>query len=244
MRSNLLLKIHRTTARTLNRPFSTQTPHTSNDDTTTLSFPKGTKIYLRGGTTYDDVKQLRLVPPPTEEHPNPTPLASIYLKRNILFGTKVHNQDYDYDTCCIPLLKRGIHEAAVEGDQPQGLATMSGLNDYIRQVQCNSVNSPTWTHLASDTSQEGTIVLEAMEAIAHQVPRVGHQKVGLGTYTDAAPGWKLMAKEYIVNHEDGTSEAHFFQRHGGVLSGVEFAGMENKMYLKDAGGSMGRFFFL
>ena len=207
---------------------------------------KGAKIQVRGGNTYDDVKQFILVSPPTLSQPSPVQIASIFLKRNIVFGTRKYTNVIEEIDPCVPLLRKGIREAGEVGDQPQGLATVNGLGSYVRYTLRNPETSPIMEELLEDTSEEGRIIAQAIRSIVMQVPREGHTMIGLGTYHDAQPGWEKLVKEYVSLDEDKLlekSESHLFRSNGGILVGVEFAGTENEEYLAEAGGSMARFFF-
>ena len=106
-----------------------------------------TKIYMVGGKEYEDVKQFRLlqIPSNSNSRQTPTTLASICVKRNIIFGPKLHlnsnstglvgglglGSGSGFVKILHPLLKHALKEASSEGDQPQGLAALNGLVDYV-----------------------------------------------------------------------------------------------------------------
>ncbi len=76
-----------------------------------------TEIHMVGGKEYDDLKQFRLVRLPSVIHPEPKTLASIYVKRNFVFGSQVYgdNGNDGFAKRCLPILKKALTEAGVEG---------------------------------------------------------------------------------------------------------------------------------
>lgn len=212
--------------------------------------PGTTKIHIVGGHEYDALKQIRLVQLPSITFPDPKTLASIYVKRNMIFGTRVHFSSEKGIMIALPLLKRALHEAGSEGDQPQGLASLYGLCHYVQQCILDPSISPTMLSLIQESEQstEGKIILQAVQSIATNVPRESNMEVGWGTYTDARPGWTRLAKEYGSLSDTETTligEPQLFQKVGAVLVQIEYIGNEeNPEYWKDAGGSMAKYFFL
>jgi hypothetical protein len=75
-----------------------------------------TKIHVVGGKDYDDLKQFRLVQLPTSNL-EPKTLASLYVKRNIAFGSRIHVGDGSLVKNCLPLMRRALAEAGVEGGE-------------------------------------------------------------------------------------------------------------------------------
>jgi len=137
-------------------------------------------------------------------------------------------------------------------DQPQGLAALNGLSSYIRHAIQNPNFSAAMEQLklnggGSGDGDDGAIILESVHSVATQIPREGHDVVGIGTYTDARRGWTELAKEY-ANARGGEmvveGEAQLYQKVGAVFINIEYIGEENPGYWKDAGGAMARFFFL
>eukprot|EP00979_Chaetoceros_neogracilis_P009186 scaffold2090_cov151-Chaetoceros_neogracile.AAC.3 len=98
-----------------------------------FSSNEDTKIHTIGDKEYDDLKQIRLVQLPSHKNnQKPTTLASICVKRNIIFGPKlIHLNDKGFVKTLSPLLKQAFDQASVEGDQPQGLAALDGLAHYV-----------------------------------------------------------------------------------------------------------------
>jgi len=75
-----------------------------------------TKIHMVGGQQFDDLKQFRLVRLPAPYSPEPKTLASLCVKRNIVFGTKLHvPNERGFVKTCLPLLRKGLVEAGIEG---------------------------------------------------------------------------------------------------------------------------------
>lgn len=268
-----------------------------------------TKIQIIGNQTeYDAIKQLRLIQLPDEFNPDPNLLASMHVKRNIIFGTRVHDNEYltqiggsiggrdekrtekgDKDVgaglaneqsdsnvslntfddtfdekfgfvkVCRPLLIKALEQATKEGDQPQGLAALNGLCGRIQYLMENSSESETMMELKnkvygesssssiSNGNGEDKIVWEAIQSVATQIPRQGHDGVGMGTYLDSRKGWTELAKEYALERRGPMivqGEAQLFQSNGAVFVGIEYIGEENPKYWKEAGGAMARFIFV
>lgn len=280
---------------------STRNIHHDNDYNSGGSSKRETKIQILGDkNSYDAVKKLRLIELPNEYHPQPNLIASMHVKRNLIFGTRVHDREYlkskkkvsrentsgernsdvndddnnqfDYDNdennyhnlgfvkVCKPLLKKGLEMAGVEGDQPQGLAALHGLSARVRYLLDKSNKDSTESKAMeklrheyenddgnNDQNIDKKIIFEAITSIATQIPRPGHDMVGMGTYFDAREGWTTLAKEYALSRKGEMivqGESQLFQTYGAVLVGIEYIGEENPDYWIDSGGAMARFFFI
>ena len=202
----------------------TTTTTTNNNNNTNTR--RETTIHTLGDkNNYDAVKQLRLVELPDESNPKPNLLASIHVKRNIIFGTRVYDMDYlrmkgdeeinkyenneihddainyhnyGFVKMCKPLLKECLDQAGIEGDQPQGLAALHGLSAYIRYLIENPSHSKVMEQLITSEKQNDQITFDAISCVAFQRPRDGHDTLGLGTYLDARNGWTELSKEYAL----------------------------------------------
>lgn len=263
----------------------------SNHHEDTLNIKKReTKIHIIGNQTeYDAIKQLRLIQMPDEINSEPNLLASMHVKRNIIFGTRIHDDEYlahiggkkakndarsrddnteteksDLTTItnfdekfgfvkvCKPLLVEALQQASKEGDQPQGLAALTGLCDRVQYLIENPSESDAMLKLrknafGENSDEEGKILLEAIQSVATQIPRPGHEIVGIGTYFDSRKGWTKLAKEYASTRRGSMiiqGESQLFQSNGAVLVGIEYIGEENPKYWIDAGGAMARFVFV
>ena len=126
-----------------------------------------TKLHMVGGKEYDDLKQIRLVQLPSHQNNhNPTTLASICVKRNIIFGPKViHHQKNDkgFVKTLSPLLKQAFDQASIEGDQPQGLAALHGLAHYVTLAmqEDGPVVSPVLEQLKKEAHQQQIMMQES-----------------------------------------------------------------------------------
>jgi hypothetical protein len=216
--------------------FITKRQFSSNEDT---------KIHTIGGKEYDDLKQIRLVQLPSHKNnQKPTTLASICVKRNIIFGPKlIHLNDKGFVKTLSPLLKQAFDQASVEGDQPQGLAALDGLAHYVTLAmqEDGPIVSPTLEQLKKEAAQQqqlilqesqsspaaytgdgserasvqdAQLVLEAVYSVATQIPRQNHSVVGMGTYTDARRGWSMLAKEYAQYNRNHEYCKHKLIREG------------------------------
>ena len=236
---------------------------------------KNALVHKRG-EKYDDVREYILLPPNLMMETNAdydidetltdtiqkARYASLYAKRNIIFGAKVHNNtDYGFDfiEACTPLLQSAMEDAGMYGDQVQALATLNGLCGWVRSCLdelenngnddrdasfgCGSAVLSDLYNKSRDESSEAIVLYEAIRAIATSIPRPGHSVVGVGTYRDAKAGWEKLAKEYANLQVDG--EVALYRKVGNAqLVSVEYLADTSEPYLKEAGGSMVRLFFL
>lgn len=94
--------------------------------------------------------------------------------------------------------------------------------------------------------------LEAVRAIATGVPRPGHAVVGMGTYRDGREAWMNLAWEYCrlapMARGDvcrrGLEELVLYQSRNGEVSAMEHLAHTEEGYLREAGGTMARIFFV
>eukprot|EP00979_Chaetoceros_neogracilis_P009190 scaffold2090_cov151-Chaetoceros_neogracile.AAC.7 len=136
-----------------------------------FSSNEDTKIHTIGGKEYDDLKQIRLVQLPSHKNnQKPTTLASICVKRNIIFGPKlIHLNDKGFVKTLSPLLKQAFDQASVEGDQPQGLAALDGLAHYVTLAmqEDGPIVSPILEQLkkeAAQHQQQQQLILQESQA--------------------------------------------------------------------------------
>lgn len=227
------------------------------------------KIQINGGREYNDVKQYVLfsLPQPgsqkskktwekMEGFSSPTRMASLYLKRNIIFGTQIHQTSLSYIETCHPLLDFASSHAGEYGDQPQMLARLRGLSSYIRHHSELLSNPPSnqcsrallKLNKERFNNKEGQIAWNAIKSISTQIAQPNQSKIELGTYRDARSGWEDLAKEYALLRKDspfGDEEAKLYVEVGGVLAQIETVYEDSQRdYLLDSGGVMARFFIV
>jgi hypothetical protein len=216
------------------------------------------QVHRRGQEGHGSREYLLLPPgvelPQVIEDPS-LPVAALFAHRNMIFGARAF-YGYTKSELCSPLVEVAIREAEVYGDQPQAMATLKGLSDWVAKSIQKMQNDAEATPQQS-TSQVMTgpysktliqlqttdpAAMEAVCAIATGIPRPGHSMVGQGTYRDGENAWKTLAEEFI---ELGLSdEANLYQKFGGRLVTIEHLADKNPHYLKSAGGAMARFFIL
>jgi hypothetical protein len=177
------------------------------------------------------------------------PAAALFAHRNVLFGARsfVHNGGGGGLEPCGPLVQRAVEEAEGYGEQPQGMAALHGLCEWVTSHLASSSDNedrpssgPTTLRRLQERDDDPT-PLEAVRAVATGMPRPGHSVVGQGTFRDAREAWQALAKEYV---ELGLGdEANLYRRHGGRLVAIEHLADTSPEYLKSAGGAMARFFF-
>ena len=196
-------------------------------------------------------------------------IGSVYIHRNILFGATFNKQSFNDDDddddndngkkegsalwtmtdVCGPLVDSAIQIAEQEGEQMQAVATLHGLSDWIIQLiqqtenQTTNESSTAFSNLLlQQQQQQDSIVYEAVKAIATGIPRPGHSVVGQGTYRDAKEGWISLAREYADKTQTG--EVGLYKSRGAEIVSVEYLADTSEKYLKAAGGSMVRMYFM
>jgi hypothetical protein len=193
-------------------------------------------VHKRGDTTgYGSREYLLLPPTATLEQVKVDPkvsIASLFAHKNIIFGAKV-NDSFDMIEACSPLLQAALHDAADVGEQPQAVASLAGLCNFVEN--CLEQEDPILKELDS-------LSLEACTAIATGIPRAGHSMVGFGTFRDGQDGWEILAKEFV--NRNLSQEANLYKTQGGELVRVEHLADDSEAYMKTAGGAMSRLFFV
>jgi hypothetical protein len=174
-----------------------------------------------------------LIPPGGESS---NKVAALLAHRNMMFGARTY-EGLDLQVCH-KLIPVALEDCAKEGEQPQAIASLAGLCDYVQECLENHHNSRVLEALQA-TDRKG---LEAVQAIATGVPREGHSVVGIGTYRDGEMGWKAIAKEFVELKR--SPEVELYKKHGAQLVAIEHLADKNPDYLKTAGGAMARMFFL
>jgi len=150
----------------------------------------------------------------------------------MVFGASVKVEGASMKQLCQPLLHAALEDCQSVGEQPQALAALYGLCDYVKACLEGEQYSA-----ALDGIDEKE--LEAVTAIATGIPRPGHTVVGKGTHEDAALVWEEVAKEY-------TKFAEECQLYGARCEfvGIELLADTQPAYLASAGGAMARYFFI
>jgi hypothetical protein len=193
-------------------------------------------VHRRGDDHYGSRQYLLLPPNVTMAQFKADPktaYAAIFAHRNIVFGSQTEIEDMTFG--CGRLLDAALEDCGSLGDQPQAVASLSGL--------CKWVASGLETEDAlRKLREDDQVAFEAVKAVATGVPREGHTVVGVGTYRDAEHGWRLVAKEFI--NQGLCREANLFISRHGEITDIEHMADKNEAYLRTAGGAMARFFFV
>ena len=197
----------------------------------TLSTAEGV-IHKRGELPYG-AREYLLLPPhiALSDVSDHLILARVHAHRHILFGARCLRGDLIEQ--CSSLVEAALEDASIQGEQPQAIGTLHGLSTWVRKCLDGYEQSEVLSTLEP-------LVVEACRAIATGIPRAGHSVVGVGTYRDAEPGWKALAKEYAPQSE----ECQLYVHHGGQLVGIEHLADRKEDYLRSAGGAMARFFMV
>jgi hypothetical protein len=218
-------------------------------------------VHARGDLPYGS-REYVLLPPYVsledlaDEGNSHLKLASLQAHRNLIFGAmtysqkKLHSKDDDDDdiqtnkptllSACMPLLDAAMVDASEEGEQPQAVSTLHGLSVWAASALLGKTESKAVSKMQQDP--EMAVALEAALAIATGIPRPGHSVVGQGTYRDGAAAWEELAKEYVRLHR--SEECQLYQARGAELVGIELLADTSPDYMRSAGGSMARLFFL
>ena len=176
----------------------------------------------------------------------PLKVAALLAHRNIMFGARTFQSHHSVSSICLPLVEAAFKDCSGQGDQPQAIAALYGLSNWI--VKCIKNNgsegkdNDATSEILKKLQSTDIPTFEAVQAIATGIPREGHSVVGVGTYRDGEHGWRELAKEYIsLGLAD---EVELYKLRGGEVVSVEHLADRNPEYLKSAGGAMARLFFL
>ena len=166
-------------------------------------------------------------------------LASVYANKNTIFGTKLVTRTLgSMEEVCGSLVDAALEDASSQGQQPQGLAALNGLCDWVMK----GIEGKEDIEVLDTLQAKDPVTYEAVVAIATGVPRESHTVVGMGTFRDGQFGWGELAKEFV--HRKLGEEAALFESRGGELITIEHLADHSEIYMKSAGGAMAQFFFL
>lgn len=209
----------------------------------------------RGDFPYGSREYLLVVNHGTEtegEHiPEDSKIASLRAHRNIIFGARLFGkaaEKHRISEVCLPLLDKALEDASVEGEQPQAMATLHGLCQWVTQCIDDGENDNTELPNSQKLremkmeSKDDLRSYYAVRAIATGIPREGHSIVGHGTFRDGEEGWESLAKEFIKLKL--ADEVELYQARGGMVATIEHLADTNLEYLRSAGGAMARLFFM
>lgn len=182
----------------------------------------------------------------SESESNIQPLASLRAHRNIVFGAQFFGETAGIktlDEVCLPLLDAALEDAADQGEQPQAIAALHGLCDYVTECLEEEEEegiSEALQKLKTEMDDD-LLSYHAVKAIATGIPREGHSVVGQGTYRDGEAGWEALAQEFI--NKELAEEVELYRARSGTVVTIEHLADTNPQYLKSAGGAMVRLFF-
>ena len=166
-------------------------------------------------------------------------LASLHAKQNVIFGAKVNTRSIgSMVDVCGSLMDAALQDAASQGEQPQGLASLDGLCEWVAK----GIADEEEIELLEKIQNNDPKSYEAVVAIATGVPRESHTVVGMGTFRDGQYVWGELAKEF-VRRKLG-EEPVLYESKGGEMVSIEHLADHSEGYIETAGGAMARFFFL
>ena len=200
--------------------------------------------HRRGDAGYGSREYL-LLPPGTQledakNHPS-IKAAGLLAHRNIMFGARSFHEEYRVSSVCMPLVELALKDCSSQGEQPQAIASLNGLCEWVQKCLQDGDGSSSSEVLAK-LKKEDVTAWEAVQAIATGIPRKGHSVIGVGTFRDGEKGWKALAREFVDRKL--AEEVALYQKFGGQIVGIEHLADKNPSYLKSAGGAMARVFFL
>lgn len=182
-------------------------------------------VLLPPGKTLDDLKEDGSIK-----------AAALLAHRNMMFGGRAFH-GLPLTQVCVPLVEAALKDCSEQGEQPQAIAALHGLCDWVQECIKNDSSEALKKLQKNDPTG-----FEAVQAIATQIPREGHSVVGAGTYRDGEEGWKAVGKEFI--EKKLSPEILLYTKRDARLVGIEHLADTNPDYLKSAGGAMARLFFL
>ena len=193
-------------------------------------------VHRRGDDHYGS-RQYILLPPfvtMAQFKAEPTiAYGSIFAHRNVVFGAQTVHEDMLM--ACGRLLDVALEDCGSVGGQPQAVASLAGLCKWV-------VNGLETEDILLQLKKDDIVSFDAVKAVATGVPREGHSVLGVGTYRDAERGWMLVATEFVK--KGYCKEANLFISRQGELTDIEHMADKSEAYLRTAGGTMARFFFL
>lgn len=209
-------------------------------------------IQKRGDFPYGSREYLLAMKYPYEtddESDSSSKIASLRAHRNIIFGARLFGQTAEkrkISEVCLPLLDAALADASIEGEQPQAMATLHGLCDWvaecIRHEENSGSNPPKSEALQKMKESSDLVSFHAVQAIATGIPREGHSIVGQGTFRDGEQGWEALAQEFTKLKL--ADEVELYHARGGTVAVIEHLADTKPEYLRSAGGAMARLFFV
>lgn len=191
-------------------------------------------------------------------------VAHLYASRNVLFGAWARPVDDERPSppsppprrrladLCGPLVDAAVANCEAEsGEQTQAMAAMRGLCGWVRTLLdvvengSDGSESPAMERILK--LDDDRVAYDAVKAVATGVPRPGHSVVGRGTYRDAEEAWGWLAREFAereLEDERGDSEIALYGSKGAVVVAVEHLADTSEEYLRSAGGTMARMYFV
>lgn len=164
-------------------------------------------------------------------------LGLLHANKNIMFGARSKHKDFTVQETCSMLVTHAILDCGEPGHQPQAIAALHGLCDFVQDCLSGNEESSVLEQYRRDSD-----VLECVTAIATNTPRTGHTVVGQGTHAMAADAWEGLAKEFI--QQKRSPECELYAAHNGILIHIELLADTQPDYLVSAGGAMARYYFL
>lgn len=206
-----------------------------------LSVLEGAVIHRHGDDGYGSRMYVLLPQGATLEHYRAEPrleLASIRAHKNVVFAAQQSPKlESTLEESCLSLLDKALEDASKVGEQPQAIASLKGLSEWVASC-IQAGDNPVVEAIRSKDS----VGFGAIQAMATGVPREGHSVVGAGTFRDGHDAWEQLAREYIRLRL--SDESNLYQSRNGELVVIEHLADRSEAYLETAGGAMARFFFL
>jgi hypothetical protein len=159
-------------------------------------------------------------------------LASLCADKNVIFGAQVKTVNIGgMVDVCGGLVDAALEDASLQGEQPQGMATLHGLYDWV-------VKGTSGEHdiLLLNTLQKKDIAVVGIATAG--VSRESHP---MDTFRYSQHGWEELAKEF-ANRGLG-EEATLYMSKGGELAKIEHLADTSESCLMYARCAMAKFLF-
>jgi hypothetical protein len=162
-------------------------------------------------------------------------LASLCANKNVIFGAQVKTVNIGgMVDVCGRLVDAALEDASLQGQRPQGLATLCGLCEWV----VKGINGEHDIPLLSTLRNVDPTMYEAVVTVATGVEEESHV---MDPFRYGQHGWEELAKEFVDRGLE--EEATLYLSKGGELTTIEPWARTSESGLRHAGGAMAKFLF-
>lgn len=153
-------------------------------------------------------------------------LASLFANKNVIFGGQVKTVNIGgMVDVCGRLVDAALEDASLQGQRPQGLATLRGLCEWV----VKGINGEHDIPLLNTLRNVDPTMYEAVVTVATGLEEESH---GMDPFRHGQHGW-----------EELEEEATLYLSKGGELTTIEPWARTSESGLRHAGGAMAKFLF-